>query len=75
MENIEKSKNEGGEIVVYNSEFHLSIFQKGKRFVFIPDIDKLKKYLESMSGMDFTFETANNCNYFYNFSLEPKKLS
>jgi hypothetical protein len=56
-----------------NHDGTINLYQKRKRFVFVPNLEKLRDYLEQKTGMDFQYEVAKDCNYFYNFWLVPRK--
>lgn len=55
------------------SDGTIDLYQNAKRHVFVIDILELRAYLEAKTGMEFHYEHAKGCNYFYNFWLEKPK--
>lgn len=48
----------------------IELYQEGKKFIFVTDIDKLAAMFELRTGLIFKYEVAKGYNYFYNFWLE-----
>lgn len=72
---IIKQKKSSGAITKFNINAPMVLYQQSQAFVFVPDIEKLGEHLEKISGMEFHFKVAKDCNYFYRFWLEPKKIN
>lgn len=48
----------------------IELYQDGKKFVFVADIEKLGELFELKTGQTFKYEIAKGYNYFYHFWLE-----
>lgn len=70
---IIKQNSAFSSIVKYRVSNTLELYQDSKHFVFVPNLEALKEFMEKLTGMEFHFITAKDTNYFYHFWLEPKK--
>ena len=48
----------------------IELYQAGKKFIYVTDIEKLGALFELKTGLVFKYEIAKGCNYFYHFWLE-----